>query len=62
MKTVQKGEDIKRVKEAEAESLVKNKGYQYVPKSAYKGIKTPEVKEPSPEVSEAPAETKKKKK
>jgi hypothetical protein len=58
MKTVQKGEDLKRVKEDEAESLVKNKGYKYVPKSTYKGDRT--KAEPSPET--AVTETPKKKK
>ena len=65
MKTVQKGEDIKRVKEDEAESLVKNKGYKYVPKSTYKvgRVKetTPAKAEVSPESNETPKETKKKK-
>lgn len=36
MKTVQKGEDIKRVKEDDAEHLVRHKGYKYVPKSTRK--------------------------
>jgi len=39
MKTVQKGEDIKRVKEDEAELFVKSRGYQYVPKSVWKETK-----------------------
>lgn len=38
MKTVQKGDDIKRVKDDEAELFVKSRGYQYVPKSVWKGI------------------------
>jgi hypothetical protein len=36
MKTVQKKNDIKRVKDDEAESLVKFQGYSYVPKSTLK--------------------------
>jgi hypothetical protein len=63
MKTVQKGEDLKRVKEDEAEYLVKSKGYKYVPKSTYKVGKVKETKvEISPETAETtPKETKKKK-
>lgn len=63
MKTVQKGEDLKRVKEDEAESLVKNKGYKYVPKSTYKmdRVKTPAKAEPSPESDVATEEAPKKK-
>jgi hypothetical protein len=41
MKTVQKGDDIKRVKDDEAELFVKSRGYQYVPKSVWKEIKNP---------------------
>jgi hypothetical protein len=56
MKTVQKGEDLKRVKEDEAEHLVKHKGYKYVPKSTYKGDRVKETapakEEDSPETSE----------
>lgn len=36
MKTVQKGQEIKRVDDTEAESLVRHKGYTYVPKSVHK--------------------------
>ncbi len=50
MKTVQKGNDIKRVKEDEAESLVRHKGYSYVPKSTYKSTKKEVVSEAQPEV------------
>lgn len=35
MKTVQKGTDIQRVKDSEAESFIR-KGYKYVPKSVHK--------------------------
>jgi hypothetical protein len=45
MKTVQKGNDIKRVKDDEAELMVKNRGYKYVPKSAYKEATRPAKKE-----------------
>jgi hypothetical protein len=41
MKTVQKGDDIKRVKDDEAELFVKSRGYQYVPKSVWKETKNP---------------------
>jgi hypothetical protein len=44
MKTVQKGNDIKRVKDDEAELMVKNRGYKYVPKSAYKEATRPAKK------------------
>jgi len=62
MKTVQKGEDLKRVKEDEAESLVKNKGYKYVPKSTYKMDRVKEVAKAEPSPETAVAETPKKKK
>lgn len=66
MKTIQKGNDIKRVKEDEAESLVKHKGYSYVPKSVYKGERvretTPAKVEDSPESSETKTSKGKKKK
>lgn len=41
MKTIQKGSDVKRVKDDEAELYVKSRGYQYVPKSVWKEIKNP---------------------
>jgi|694.fasta_scaffold25088_16 hypothetical protein len=41
MKTVQKGEDIKRLKDDEAELHVKSRGYKYVPKSVWKETKRP---------------------
>lgn len=41
MKTVQKGDDVKRVKDEEAELFVKSRGYKYVPKSVWKEIKNP---------------------
>lgn len=49
MKTVQKGDDIKRVKDDEADLMVKNRGYKFVPKSVWKDATRPkkvkEVKE-----------------
>ena len=65
MKTVQKGEDLKRVKEDEAEHLVKHKGYKYVPKSTYKTGREKVVAPTNTESTEAPLEetsTKKSKK
>jgi hypothetical protein len=38
MKTVKKGSEIKRVKDIEAEKLVKSNGYVYVPKSEWKSV------------------------
>jgi hypothetical protein len=58
MKTVQKGEDLKRVKEDEAEYLVKSKGYKYVPKSTYKVGRVKETPQPKEEPSQEPTETK----
>lgn len=51
MKTVQKGNDIKRVNEEEAESLVKHRGYSYVPKSVYKEASRPAKVTKSEEVA-----------
>jgi hypothetical protein len=45
MKTVQKGTDIKRVKDDEAELMVKNRGYKYVPKGVWKDAVRPAKKE-----------------
>jgi hypothetical protein len=41
MKTVQKGNDIKRVKDDEAELMVKNRGYKYVAKNVWKEATRP---------------------
>ena len=41
MKTVQKGSDIKRVKDDEAELMVKNRGYKYVAKNVWKEATRP---------------------
>ena len=59
MKTVQKGDDIKRLKEDEAELYVKARGYKYVPKSVYKEATRPAKKE---EKTSEEAETKQVKK
>jgi hypothetical protein len=50
MKTVQKGTEIKRIDDNEAELMVKNRGYKYVPKSAWKELTRPKkvVKEETP--------------
>ena len=36
MKTIKKNKKIQRAKDAEAENLVKNKGWKYCPKSEWK--------------------------
>ena len=36
MKTIKKGDDIKRVSDSEAEHKVKNQGYEYCPKNIWK--------------------------
>lgn len=50
MKTVQKGTEIKRVNDEEADLMVKNRGYKFVPKSAWKEATRPKkvVKEETP--------------
>jgi len=45
MKTIQKGDDIKRMKDEDAEAYVKSRGYKYVPKSVYKEATRPAKKE-----------------
>jgi len=54
MKTIQKGTEIKRANDLDAESLVRHKGYSYVPKSVYKEQFKKEETKP---VVEAKAET-----
>ena len=56
MKTVQKGQDIKRVNDVDAESLVKHKGYSYVPKSVLKTEKKKEEPKAEAVVSGTPKE------
>lgn len=56
MKTVQKGQDIKRVNDTDAESLVKHKGYAYVPKSVLKTEKKKEEPKAVAVVADAPKE------
>jgi hypothetical protein len=57
MKTIQKKDEIKRVSDLEADSLVKFHGYKYVPKSTLKPEKVrekyPANVEGSPEFVEA---------
>lgn len=45
MKTIQKGNDIKRMKDEDAEVYVKSRGYKYVPKSVFKEATRPAKKE-----------------
>lgn len=59
MKTVQKGDDIKRVKDDEAELFVKSRGYQYVPKSVWKEMKNPSKQTEEPELKDKKNKTKK---
>lgn len=64
MKTVQKGTEIERVKDAEADFLVSSRGYKFVPKSAWKALRpAKEVKQTSEAElkEETPKEEKKKK-
>jgi hypothetical protein len=50
MKTVQKGTEIKRVNDEEADLMVKNRGYKFVPKNVWKEATRPKkvVKEETP--------------
>jgi len=52
MKTVQKGNDIKRVKDDEADLMVKNRGYKFVPKSVWKEATRPVKQTKEKEVKE----------
>ena len=52
MKTVQKGNDIKRVKDDEAELMVKNRGYKFVPKRAWKEATRPVKQTKEKEIKE----------
>lgn len=61
MKTVQKGEDIKRVKEDEAELYVKSRGYAYVPKSVWKEAKNGPKQNDTEVIKEEKTKDKKKK-
>lgn len=62
MKTIQKGDDIKRMKDEDAEVYVKSRGYKYVPKSVYKEATRPAKKEEkNPEVDETKSTKKSKK-
>lgn len=62
MKTVQKGEDIKRVQDDEAEFYVKTRGYAYAPKSVWKELKKPVKQNDEDVVEEKKTKSKKKKK
>jgi hypothetical protein len=52
MKTVQKGNDIKRVKDDEADLMVKSRGYKFVPKSIWKEATRPVKQTKEKEVKE----------
>ena len=52
MKTDQKGNDVKRVKEDEAELMVKNRGYKFVAKSVWKEATRPVKQTKEKEVKE----------
>lgn len=45
MKTVQKDEIVRRLKDEDADFHVKSKGYKYVPKSVFKELNLPQKKE-----------------
>lgn len=38
-KCIQKGDEVKRVRDDEARELVDNKGWKYIPKSEWKRLK-----------------------
>lgn len=52
MKTVQKGNDIKRVKNDEADLMVKSRGYKFVPKGVWKEATRPVKQTKEKEVKE----------
>ena len=62
MKTIQKGDDIKRMKDEDAEAYVKSRGYKYVPKSVYKEATRPAKKEEKNSEMDETKSTKKSKK
>jgi hypothetical protein len=62
MKTIQKGDDIKRMKDEDAEVYVKSRGYKYVPKSVYKEATRPAKKEEKNSEADETKSTKKSKK
>ena len=62
MKTIQKGDDIKRMKDEDAEVYVKSRGYKYVPKSVYKEATRPTKKEEKNSEVDETKSTKKSKK
>lgn len=64
MKTVQKGNSIRRLMDDEADVIVLEKGWKFVPKSVWKASRSPSVEasEPSVETSEESVKTKTKKK
>lgn len=63
MKTVQKGNSIRRLMDDEADVMVLEKGWKFVPKSVWKASRSPSVEpsEPSVEASEEAVKTKAKK-
>jgi hypothetical protein len=52
MKTVQKGNDIKRVKDDEADLMVKSRGYKFVAKNVWKEATRPVKQNKEKEVKE----------
>lgn len=52
MKTVQKGNEIKRVKDDEADIMVSHRGYKFVPKSVWKEATRPVKQTKEKEVKE----------
>mgnify|MGYP000049741842 CR=1 FL=1 len=52
MKTVQKGNDIKRVKDEDADLMVSHRGYKFVPKSVWKEATRPVKQTKEKEVKE----------
>jgi hypothetical protein len=52
MKTVQKGTEIKRVNDEEADLMVKNRGYKFVPKNVWKEATRPVKQTKEKEVKE----------
>lgn len=53
MKTVQKGNDIRRVKDDEADTMVTNRGFKFVPKSVWKEATRPVKQTKEKEIKES---------
>lgn len=61
MKTVQKGEDIRRVRDEEADLFVKSRGYKFIPKSVWKETRNTSKQTGENEVKEKTPKSKKSK-